>query len=66
MKDILPGYKTKITGWTMALLPMLAMLGYEVDPYMVEVFFADFWKWIAAGYAGLGGLNHFFRNLADK
>ena len=64
MKDILPGLKTKINGWIMAVLPILAMLGLQLDPDTVQQFLNDFWAWIAAGYGILGGANHYFRNLA--
>jgi hypothetical protein len=64
MKDILPGLKTKINGWIMAILPIIAMIGIEIDPATVQAFLQEFWIWIAGGYALLGSFNHWFRNLA--
>jgi len=66
MKDILAGYKTKTTGWILAAIPIAGMMGYDIDPEAVQLFLERFWGWVAAGFAGLGALNHWFRNLADK
>ena len=66
MKDILPGLKTKITGWVVALAPVAALVGFEFDPAQVSQFVEDFFAWIAAGYALAGAAIHFFRDLADK
>lgn len=65
-KGVLPGLKTKITAWVMALAPAAAMLGYDINPEAVADFIEQFSGWIAAGYALLGAAAHYFRNLAGK
>lgn len=64
MKDILPGKKTIITGWIMALIPILGMLGYNIDPDLVASFLKEFWEALAALFALLGAANTYFRKLA--
>ncbi len=66
MKDVLPGLKTKINGWVMALIPIASMMGYEFDPEATKEFMEQFWGWLAAGQVGLAALNVKFRNLANK
>lgn len=61
---MLEGYRTKITGWVMAIIPILAMVGIQVDPVAVTQFINDFSAWIGAGYALGGYAVHYFRNLA--
>lgn len=66
MKNILPGLKTKITAWIMALGPVAALIGIEIDPVTVTAFVDDFSGWIASGYVLLGAAAHWFRDLADS
>lgn len=66
MKNTLVGYKTKITGWTVALLPVMALAGYDIDPEATTRFISDFCELIAALYAMAGVAIHYFRDLADK
>lgn len=66
MKNILPGLKTKISSWTLALAPVAAMLGYNIEPEAVGKFLDDFQVWIASGSLLIGAAAHYFRNLANK
>ena len=66
MKDILPGLKTKITGWVMALIPVAGMLGYQISPEATGQWIEDSAEWIAGGYVLFGAAVHWFRNLANQ
>lgn len=66
MKNILPGLKTKINGWVMALVPVAAMMGWQIDADVIIKLVDDFSGWIASGYLLFGAANHYFRNLANK
>jgi hypothetical protein len=63
---MLKGYRTKITGWVMALAPVAAMLGYNVKPEVIGPLLEDSEVWITTGYALGGALVHYFRGLADR
>ncbi len=66
MKDVLPGLKTKLTGWVVALAPALAMLGIEIDPAAVTAWIEEFNRVLLAFFALGGAAIHWFRNLASK
>ena len=65
MKDILSGYKTIITGWIMAIIPIAGMIGYEIDPGAVSIWLDEWYRWLAGGYVLLGAAVHWFRSLVD-
>ena len=50
----------------MALAPMAAMFGYQIDPVEVSGFINEFADQIVALYAAGGIAVHWFRNQAGK
>ncbi len=66
MGKLLPGLKTKLTGWVVALAPAFAMLGIEIDPAAVTAWIEEFNRVLMALFALGGAAIHWFRNLADK
>ena len=66
MKDVLTGYKTKITAWVMALIPLLALLGVNVDKELTLDLVYQWIDVISVVYILLGASAHYFRNLAKK
>lgn len=63
---MLKGYKTKAVAWVMALAPVFALIGYEIDPDQVSAWIEQFDTWIAGGYVMLGAAAHWARNQAGK
>lgn len=66
MKEILEGYKTKIAAWVTVAIPVLAMLGINLDQEVVLTFINEFHNWLAVGFTMAGGLIHYFKTFSDK
>ena len=64
LKNVLPGYKTKITAWILAIIPVLGLLGYKVDPVAVTALIDQWYAIIIAVIGALGASASYFRDLS--
>jgi len=62
----LQGYRTKITGWVMALAPLVALAGFGFDQAAFTAWLDQFFAVIAGAYAVGGAAVHYYRNQANK
>jgi len=63
---MLKGYRTKITGWIMALLPLLALAGVQFDQQAFMQLFNQSFDAILVLYTAGGAAVHYFRGQANK
>ncbi|HEC26686.1 MAG TPA: hypothetical protein ENI67_04670 [Gammaproteobacteria bacterium] len=62
---MLKGYRTKITGWVMALLPVIALVVTGFDQQAFMQMFNQSFDAILTLYAVGGALVHYFRSQAN-
>jgi len=60
----LKGKRTMITGWVMALMPLLALAGVGFDQQVFMGYFNQFFDAILALYAVGGAAVHYYRAKA--
>ncbi len=66
MKDILPGIKTKIMGWALAIGAMVDHVSAAYNPADIEAWLAGVNERVIIAYAGAGAAIQWFRSLAGK
>ena len=66
MKDLLPGWKTNINTIILALIPILGLVGIQVDPDAVTQWIDEFSVALQALFALLAGTGVWFRQLGKR
>jgi len=61
---MLKGYRTYISGWLMAITPLLIKLGYDIDPQAMLAWYDQFGDLLITGYLIGGVAVTWFRKLA--
>jgi len=66
MSDFLPGLKTKIMGYVLALGAIIDHVSSNYNPESVDSWLPGVNEWVVAAYVGAGVAINWFRNLAGK